>query len=83
MSAHSSSFSFSPSGTSRTATGTFSRPARWAARQRRSPAMISYAFPARRTTMGWMRPLDLIERASSSMRASSARARGWYGFGES
>ena len=33
--------------------------------------------PARRTTIGWMRPFDLIERASSSMRASSACARGW------
>ena len=43
----------------RTTTGTSSSPARWAARQRRSPAMISKVpgtSPIGRTTIGWMMP---------------------------
>ena len=58
------------SGTSRTSTGTLSRPASLAARKRRSPAMISY-LPAlapsasRRTRIGCMMPCALIYSASS------------------
>ena len=57
-------------GTSRTSTGTLSRPARRAARKRRSPAMISYlpAFSpsvSRRTRIGCMMPCALIDSASS------------------
>jgi hypothetical protein len=38
-------------------TGTFVKPARWAARQRRSPAINWYREPMGRTTKGWMIPL--------------------------
>src|SRR4051812_42501578 len=70
-----------PSATSRTTTGTRTRPALPAARQRRSPAMISNRSPTLRTTIGWMIPFDLIDRASSSNRSSSIAPRGWNVFG--
>ena len=60
-----------PAGRSRTTTGTLSSPARCAARHRRSPAMIRYVLPVRRTRIGWMMPLARIEAASSSSLASS------------
>src|SRR5688572_4905519 len=62
---------------SRTTTGILRRPARCAARQRRSPATISYPPSTLRTTIGWMMPLARIERASSSILASSIDVRGW------
>ena len=70
-------------GTSRTSTGTSARPARREARNRRSPAMISY-LPAcspsarRRTRMGCMMPWALMLSASSYSAPSSMRVRGWY-----
>src|SRR6185369_1426127 len=70
-----------PGATSRTAMGTRSRPASFAARQRRSPAMIWNRSPIRRTTMGWMTPLLLIDCASSWSLASSTCPRGWNSFG--
>src|SRR5262245_19344350 len=70
-----------PGATSRTAIGTRSRPASFAARQRRSPAMIWKRSPIRRTTMGWMTPLVLIDCASSWSLASSTCPRGWKSFG--
>src|SRR5688500_13537913 len=71
------------SGMSRTTTGTFRSPAICDARQRRSPAMISYPLSALRTTIGWMTPCALIDRDSSSMRVSSMTVRGWKRFGRS
>ena len=60
------------SGTSRTTTGMRNHPARCAARHLRSPATISYAPGAScRTKIGWMTPLAVIERASSSSFGSS------------
>ena len=59
-------------------------PARCAARQRRSPAMISnmpVAPRAGRTTIGWMMPRSLIEAASSSSSASAKWRRGLRGLG--
>src|SRR5262245_54743193 len=69
------------SGTSRTVTGTVSSPACCAARQRRSPAMIWYLSPRRRTRMGWTMPLSRRESASSWRRPASTPIRGWCGFG--
>jgi len=70
-------------GTSRTNTGTASRPARREARKRRSPAMISYlpAFSpsvSKRTKMGCMMPCALMDSANSYRAPSSMRVRGWY-----
>jgi hypothetical protein len=56
----------------RTTAGTVSSPARMAARQRRSPAMIWNRSPSLRTTIGWMMPLALIDSASSRSRVSEA-----------
>ncbi len=73
------------SSTTRTTTGISLRPARCEARQRRSPAMISYVRPplpsaptCSRTTIGWITPCARIEEASSSSLASSIERRGWY-----
>ncbi len=71
------------SGTSRTSTGTLSRPAILAALKRRSPAMISYLpslapLVRRRTRIGCMMPCTLIDSASSYSAPSSMRVRGWY-----
>src|SRR5574343_1902012 len=70
-------------GTSRTSTGTLSRPASLLARKRRSPAMISYLptfSPSlrRRTRMGCMMPCALMDSASSYSAPSSMWVRGWY-----
>ncbi len=60
------------------------RPAICAARQRRSPAMISYrgvpgaALGNGRTTMGWITPWLRIEIASSSSASWRRSLRGWY-----
>src|SRR5262249_25728300 len=62
--------------------GTVSRPSCWAARQRRSPAMIwCRPGPSRLTRMGWTIPFSRMEAASSSSRAASMPARGWKGLG--
>ena len=53
------------------------RPARCAARQRRSPAMIWKRSPTRRTTIGWMTPFARIDRAELVEPASSTWVRGW------
>ena len=67
------------SATARITQGTLSRPANWLARQRRSPAIISYAFlPTGRTTMGCMMPWALMELAKSSSAWGSISRRGWY-----
>ena len=69
--------------TARTSTGAACRPARCAALNRRSPAMISY-FPALgpsvslRTRIGCMMPCALMLSASSYSAPSSMRVRGWY-----
>ena len=58
------------------------RPARWEARQRRSPMMSSYRpGPAARTTTGWSRPTCLMDSASSSSASSSKVRLGCRGFG--
>src|SRR6266550_855387 len=57
--------------TSRKTAGTLLRPARWAARQRRSPAISSNLRPFRRSSSGWTTPLARIDLASSSSLASS------------
>ena len=55
----------------------FASPARCAARQRRSPAMISKRSPSiGRTRIGCMMPCSRIDCASSSSDASSIRVRG-------
>ena len=82
MSAISSRRLVSPAATSLTTTGTLCRPASCAARQRRSPAMIwkrgAPLAPGsmRRATIGWMMPLALIDRASSSSASASIARRG-------
>src|SRR6202030_2133841 len=70
--------------TSSTTTGTSCRPARWAACQRRSPAMISKASAAPRagrTAIGWMMPRSLMEAASSTSWATGTSRRGLRGLG--
>jgi ATP-dependent Clp protease ATP-binding subunit ClpA len=57
------------------------QPKSQAARQRRSPATISYRPSTRRTRMGWRMPLDLIDCASSSSRWSSMSVLGCRGLG--
>ena len=69
--------------TSETWTGSFSRPAICAARQRRSPATISKRSPLRRTTMGCTRPALLIDSANSCSLTSSKRVLGCSGLGSS
>ena len=78
------SSSASASLTSSTTTGTSWMPARWAARQRRSPAMISKlpeAPGAGRTAIGWMMPRSLMEAASSSSSRAANCRRGLRGLG--
>src|SRR5512145_200112 len=70
----------SPSVASRTRAGICSRPARRAARQRRSPAISCQRPPGvRRTMTGWIMPVDLSERASSSREPGSNVFRGCRG----
>src|SRR5579884_3183816 len=65
-----------------TTTGTSARPARRAARRRRSPATSSYApSPTLWTMSGWMMPFSRMEAASSARARSSNVTRGWRGFG--
>ena len=68
-----------PSDRSRITTGTSCSPAVWAARQRRSPATISYdpVSPTGRTRMGCNTPFSRIEAVSSASASSSKRWRGW------
>src|SRR5574340_1144549 len=66
------------SATSRTRTGTSVSPASWAARQRRSPAMISWPPPTSRTRIGCISPCARIESASSCNDSLSIWVRGWY-----
>ena len=67
------------SGTSRTIVGMLCRPASWVARQRRSPAMISYLLSEMgRTTMGCMTPWALMLSARSCSDSGSMSRRGWY-----
>src|SRR5205807_1167043 len=57
------------------------RPARCAARHRRSPARSWYRVPNRRSTSGWIMPLTWMDWASSASASSRKRVRGWYGLG--
>src|SRR6266508_4512032 len=61
--------------------GMVSLPASFEARQRRSPAMISYCWPAGRTRMGCRTPCSRIEAASSWSVSSCQVMRGCVGFG--
>ena len=66
------------SGTALTSAGTSRNPAFCAARQRRSPAMISNRPPSTgRTRIGCMMPCSRIDSASSASDASSILVRGW------
>ena len=57
--------------------GILSNPANWLARQRRSPAMISYfSLEIGRITIGCMTPCFLIDAASSSKASSCILVRG-------
>src|SRR5208282_4894261 len=69
------------SDTSRTIAGMRCNPARWAARQRRSPAMSWKRCPTGRTTTGWISPVARMDCASSSRLSSRKRVRGWRGLG--
>src|SRR6185312_996742 len=63
-------------------TGTSLRPARFAARQRRSPAMIWYSrLPVFRTTMGCMIPSRSMDCVNSMRAVGSKSRRGWLGLG--
>src|SRR6266850_3176914 len=64
-----------------TIAGIVSLPASLDARQRRSPAMISYSLPAGRTRIGWSTPCSRIEAASSARVSSCHVMRGCPGFG--
>src|SRR5213596_3023254 len=64
-----------------TMAGTVSLPASLDARQRRSPAMISYPSPAGRTRIGCKTPCSRIEAASSASVSSCQVMRGWLGLG--
>ncbi len=67
------------SGTSLMMTGMVSRPASWQARQRRSPATISYLLLLMgRTTIGCMTPWARMELARSSRDSGCMSWRGWY-----
>ena len=69
---------------STTTTGTSCRPARCAARQRRSPATISKLSAApgtARTMIGWMMPRSRTDPTSSSSSVSGKTLRGLRGFG--
>ena len=60
----------------RSITGTSVRPARPAARHRRSPAINSKKSPLTRTTSGWMMPCSRIESASSASDSGGNSLRG-------
>ena len=61
------------SSSSRTMTGTSCRPARWAARQRRSPAMISIAVRARRPDgPGWLQHALLADEGGEALQVRSS-----------
>src|SRR2546430_6421264 len=64
-----------------TIAGIVSLPASLEARQRRSPAMISYSLPAGRTRIGLSTPCSRIDAASSASVSSCHVMRGWPGFG--
>src|SRR5437773_4821408 len=64
-----------------TIAGIVSLPASLEARQRRSPAMISYSLPAGRTRIGCSTPCSRIEAASSASVSSCHVMRGCPGFG--
>src|SRR3954447_5349642 len=72
------------SSTSTITTGTSCTPTIWAARQRRSPATISYPSGrsgSGRTTIGWTMPRSRIEAASPPRSPSANFLRGLRGFG--
>src|SRR2546427_766743 len=62
-----------------TIAGIVSLPASFDARQRRSPAMISYSLPAGRTRIGWSTPCSRIDAASSASVSSCQVVRGCEG----
>src|SRR6267143_5243455 len=64
-----------------TIAGIVSLPASLDARQRRSPAMISYSLPAGRTRIGCNTPCSRIDAASSASVSSCHVMRGCPGFG--
>src|SRR2546430_2971566 len=64
-----------------TIAGIVSFPASFDARQRRSPAMISYSSPAGRTRIGCSTPCSRIDAASSARVSSCHVMRGCPGFG--
>src|SRR5438552_1539122 len=64
-----------------TIAGIVSLPASFDARQRRSPAMISYPSPAGRTRIGCSTPCSRIDAASSPSVSSCQVIRGCDGFG--
>src|SRR5438034_8054329 len=64
-----------------TIAGIVSLPASLEARQRRSPAMISYSLPAGRTRIGCSTPCSRIDAASSASVSSCHVMRGCPGFG--
>src|SRR5438132_11584841 len=64
-----------------TIAGMVSLPASFDARQRRSPAMISYWSPAGRTRIGCRTPCSRIDAASSASVSSCQVIRGCPGFG--
>ena len=63
--------------------GIVDRPARFEARQRRSPAMSSNRSGVvdGRTNTGCNKPIALIDAESSASESSSKWFRGWFGFG--
>ena len=65
-----------------TTAGTSSRPASWAARQRRSPAISSYVPPGQgRTRIGCKTPRSRTDSESASSDSWSKDCRGWSGLG--
>src|SRR5437867_128365 len=64
-----------------TIAGIVSLPASFDARQRRSPAMISYSLPAGRTRIGCSTPCSRMDAASSASVSSCQVIRGCPGFG--
>src|SRR3954464_6609799 len=60
--------------------GSDGRPARLAARQRRSPAINSYrSSPKGRTSTGWSTPSSRTDAVSDARASSSKAFRGWLG----
>ena len=69
----------------RTMAGIVAKPARWVARQRRSPAINSYwssSSSSSLTKIGCNTPISAIDAANSTNVSSSKWCRGWFGFGE-